>query len=75
MDGTPSSYQLLGNFAAGQQLYRLEAHGDGPCSSSSCCIVFSVSDHSQATPSRVKLPALHATEQNLTDLQRAHQYM
>ena len=22
MDGSPSSYQLLGNFAAGQQLYR-----------------------------------------------------
>ncbi|RCV36312.1 hypothetical protein SETIT_7G308700v2 [Setaria italica] len=75
MDGSPSSYQLLGNFAAGQQLYRLEAddtHDDGASS-----IIFSVSDHpaSQSAPSRVKLPTLDATEQNLTDLQRAYQYI
>ncbi|CAL4995790.1 unnamed protein product [Urochloa decumbens] len=82
MDGSPTSYQLLGNFAAGQQLYRLveQAYGDdardGGASSS---IVFSVSaDHrtSQASvPPTVKLPTLHATEQHLTDLQRAYQYM
>ncbi|CAL4911820.1 unnamed protein product [Urochloa decumbens] len=77
MDGSPTSYQLLGNFAAGQQLYRLveqpdDAHDGG-------CIVFCVSaDHrtSQASvPPTVKLPTLHATEQHLTDLQRAYQYM
>ncbi|TKV91144.1 hypothetical protein SEVIR_9G075000v4 [Setaria viridis] len=76
MDGSPSSYQLLGNFAAGQQLYRLQAddtHEDGAST-----IVFSVPDHpaSRAVPScRVKLPTLHATEQNLTELQRAYQYI
>ncbi|CAN6335449.1 unnamed protein product [Urochloa humidicola] len=81
MDGSPTSYQLLGNFAAGQQLYRLEqpannaddAHHGGASST----IVFSVSSRASpaAPPPRVKLPTLHATEQHLTALQRAYQYM
>ncbi|CAL5098502.1 unnamed protein product [Urochloa decumbens] len=84
MDGSPASYQLLGDFAAGQQLYRLveqaddDAHDDRASTSSS--IVFSVSsDHrasqASAVPPTVKLPTLHATEQHLTDLQRAYQFM
>ncbi|CAO2140719.1 unnamed protein product [Urochloa humidicola] len=71
MDGSPTSYQLLGNFAAGQQLYRLEQHHDGASST----IIFSVSDHPASQAPRVKLPTLHATEQHLTHLQRAYQYM
>jgi len=76
MDGSPTSYQLLGNFAAGQQLYRLEPADDTDVGASSSVIVFSVSDDrtAQAAPPRVKLPTLHATEQNLTDLQRDYQY-
>ncbi|CAN6339464.1 unnamed protein product [Urochloa humidicola] len=72
MDGSPTSYQLLGNFAAGQQLYRLEQHHDDGASST---IIFSVSDHPASQAPRVKLPTLHATEQHLTHLQRAYQYM
>ncbi|RLM58487.1 hypothetical protein C2845_PM18G14470 [Panicum miliaceum] len=73
MDGSPSSYQLLGNFAAGQQLYRFEADDTDNGASS---IIFSVSDDrtSQEAHHRVKLPTLHATEQNLTDLQCAYQH-
>ncbi|XP_062181773.1 uncharacterized protein LOC133886058 [Phragmites australis] len=72
MDGSPSSYQLLGNFAAGQQLYRLEADADGASR-----IIFSASDDrvSQAVPPAVKLPTLHATEQNLRALQCTYEYM
>uniref|UniRef100_J3N5Q6 Uncharacterized protein n=1 Tax=Oryza brachyantha TaxID=4533 RepID=J3N5Q6_ORYBR len=61
MDGSVSSYQLLGNFAKGQQLYRLQlqADGDGILS-----IVFSA-----ASDSCVKLPTLSVTEQHLAALQ------
>lgn len=79
MDGSATSYQLLGDFAAGQRLYRLGADANGVPT-----IVFSggaSSDQStqQAAaaivpPCTVKLPALHATEQHLTALQRAHEY-
>jgi hypothetical protein len=74
MDGSPSSYQLLGNFAAGQQLYRFEADDTDNGASS---IIFSVSDDrtAQEAHHRVKLPTLHATEQNLTDLQCAYQHI
>ncbi|TVU50700.1 hypothetical protein EJB05_02080, partial [Eragrostis curvula] len=50
MDGSPTSYQLLGNFAAGQQLYRLEADADGASN-----IIFSASaDRTvQSVPLRV----------------------
>ncbi|KAF0907304.1 hypothetical protein E2562_015805 [Oryza meyeriana var. granulata] len=65
MDGSASSYQLLGNFAAGQQLYRLETTGaDGVPS-----IIFS------DNRVRVKLPTLSATEQHLAALQCAHKYI
>ncbi|CAN6380436.1 unnamed protein product [Urochloa humidicola] len=81
MDGSPTSYQLLGNFAAGQQLYRLEQPAnnadDARDGGASSTIVFSVSSRASpaAPPPRVKLPTLHATEQHLTALQRAYQYM
>ena len=54
MDGSPSSCQLLGNFAAGQQLYRLEPDDDTDDGASS--IIFSVSDDrtSQAAPPRAE---------------------
>jgi len=78
MDGSASSYQLLGNFAAGQQLYRLEleAEEDGACSS----ILFSApkgcdgASQGAHHPQRVKLPTLRATEQHLAALQRAYEY-
>ncbi|KAL6905707.1 hypothetical protein ACP4OV_003308 [Aristida adscensionis] len=74
MDGSPSSYQLLGNFAAGQRLYRLEADADGVSA-----IAFSIGGASSPQaipPDRVKLPTLHATEQHLTALQRStYQFM
>ncbi|KAF8671620.1 hypothetical protein HU200_049946 [Digitaria exilis] len=78
MNGSPTSYQLLGDFAAGRQLYRLKAAdtGDGV----SMSIIFSLSDDDRASEPAaphtvVKLPTLHATEQNLTDLQRAYKFM
>ncbi|KAL5205753.1 hypothetical protein ABZP36_033962 [Zizania latifolia] len=72
MDGSASSYQLLGNFAAGQQLYRLETAGaDGVPS-----IIFSAaSTASAAATHRVKLPALRATEQHLAALQCTTDYI
>nr|ACG27731.1 hypothetical protein [Zea mays] len=83
MDGSPSSYQLLGNFAAGQQLYRLElleAEEDGACSS----ILFSApnggggggiaAQGAAPRPQRVKLPTLRATEQHLVALQCTYEY-
>ncbi|KAF8707201.1 hypothetical protein HU200_030448 [Digitaria exilis] len=79
MNGSPTSYQLLGDFAAGRQLYRLKAAADtgGGVSMS---IIFSLSDDDRASEPAaphtvVKLPTLHATEQNLTDLQRAYEFM
>ncbi|KAF8648557.1 hypothetical protein HU200_064598 [Digitaria exilis] len=78
MNGSPTSYQLLGDFAAGRQLYLLKAAdtGDGV----SMSIIFSLSDDDRASEPAaphtvVKLPTLHATEQNLTDLQRAYEFM
>ncbi|XP_006664300.1 uncharacterized protein LOC102710259 [Oryza brachyantha] len=66
MDGSVSSYQLLGNFAKGQQLYRLQLQPDGDVVPS---IVFSA-----ASDSRVKLPTLSATEQHLSALQCTREY-
>ncbi|WVZ54633.1 hypothetical protein U9M48_005400 [Paspalum notatum var. saurae] len=71
MDGSPSSYQLLGNFAAGQRLYGMEAGS----------IVFSAPNNGGASRAaaapprpRVKLPTLQATEQHLTALQSSTSY-
>ncbi|CAM0874408.1 unnamed protein product [Alopecurus aequalis] len=79
MDGSATSYQLLGDFAAGQRLYMLGVNADDVPS-----ILFSggaSSDHSTlqaaavlSPPCTVKLPALHATEQHVAALQRAHEY-
>uniref|UniRef100_J3NB20 Uncharacterized protein n=1 Tax=Oryza brachyantha TaxID=4533 RepID=J3NB20_ORYBR len=44
MDGSASSYQLLGNFAKGQQLYRLQLQADGDDVPS---IVFSAASNSR----------------------------
>lgn len=70
MDGSATSYQLLGNFAAGQKLYRLEtttsADGDGVPT-----IIFSASSRLV----RVKLPTLSATEQHLAALQCTSEYI
>ncbi|VAI04081.1 unnamed protein product [Triticum turgidum subsp. durum] len=71
MDGSATSYQLLGDFAAGQRLYRQGVDADGVPS-----ILFSgrASGDYLAPPCTVKLPSLHATEQHLAALQRAHEY-
>uniref|UniRef100_A0ACD5W7Z7 Uncharacterized protein n=1 Tax=Avena sativa TaxID=4498 RepID=A0ACD5W7Z7_AVESA len=71
MDGSATSYQLLGDFAAGQELYRLGADADGVPS-----IMFSGPRDAAVLvpPSTVKLPALRATEQHLVALQSAHEY-
>ncbi|BAF27494.1 uncharacterized protein [Oryza sativa Japonica Group] len=70
MDGSATSYQLLGNFAAGQKLYRLEtttsADGDGVPT-----IIFSASSRLV----RVKLPTLSATEHHLAALQCTSEYI
>lgn len=72
MDGSATSYQLLGNFAAGQKLYRLEtatgADGDGDGVPT---IIFSASSRLV----RVKLPTLSATEQHLAALQCTSEYI
>uniref|UniRef100_A0A0E0F8W2 DUF309 domain-containing protein n=1 Tax=Oryza meridionalis TaxID=40149 RepID=A0A0E0F8W2_9ORYZ len=74
MDGSATSYQLLGNFAAGQKLYRLEtatgADGDGD-GDGIPTIIFSASSRLV----RVKLPTLSATEQHLAALQCTSEYI
>ncbi|RWR83388.1 Protein of unknown function DUF309 [Cinnamomum micranthum f. kanehirae] len=61
MDGSERSYQLLGTFAAGQHLYRLERDPDD--------IQFIVfcpeASYSSGNPAKVKIPTLHATEEHL----------
>uniref|UniRef100_A0A0E0MJ64 DUF309 domain-containing protein n=1 Tax=Oryza punctata TaxID=4537 RepID=A0A0E0MJ64_ORYPU len=72
MDGSATSYQLLGNFAAGQKLYRLEtttgADGDGDGVPT---IIFSASSRLVG----VKLPTLSATEHHLAALQCTSEYI
>uniref|UniRef100_A0A0E0F251 DUF309 domain-containing protein n=1 Tax=Oryza meridionalis TaxID=40149 RepID=A0A0E0F251_9ORYZ len=74
MDGSATSYQLLGNFAAGQKLYRLEtttgADGDGD-GDGVPTIIFSASSRLV----RVKLPTLSATEHHLAALQCTSEYI
>ncbi|GLJ51165.1 hypothetical protein SUGI_1088970 [Cryptomeria japonica] len=63
MDGSARSYQLLGNFGAGQPLYALQRDSNGDC-----YLYFSpkgLSNHEN--PLRVKLPLLLATEEDLKD--------
>ncbi|PIA48614.1 hypothetical protein AQUCO_01400891v1 [Aquilegia coerulea] len=61
MDGSERSYQLLGTFAAGQQLYHLETDSDGIS-----YIVFSAEGlYSTTEPKRVKVPSLRATKEHL----------
>ncbi|XP_042428450.1 uncharacterized protein LOC122015554 isoform X1 [Zingiber officinale] len=61
MDGSERSYQLLGSFAAGQQLYKLSLDQQG-----AAYITFSfVPEQSSYEPLKVKVPTLHATEDHL----------
>ncbi|KAJ6795021.1 uncharacterized protein M6B38_348025 [Iris pallida] len=61
MDGSERSYQLLGSFAAGQRLYNLDIGADNVP-----CITFCPSHHyASEKPTRVRVPTLHATEENL----------
>ncbi|KAI3982237.1 hypothetical protein MKX01_024954 [Papaver californicum] len=63
MDGSERSYQLLGSFAAGQQLYHLENEP-----SDILYIVFCPNGwYKSGTPPRVKVPTLHATEGDLIE--------
>ncbi|KAJ1703457.1 hypothetical protein LUZ63_003236 [Rhynchospora breviuscula] len=64
MDGSEKSYQLLGSFGAGQQLYSLNLGSDAKTH-----ILFSAPNHySSERPSRVKAPILGATEKHLIAL-------
>ena len=61
MDQTERSYQLLGEYAAGQRVYDLELGRDA-----SVYIVFCPQGSYGATePPRVKLPTLEATTEHL----------
>ncbi|KAI3944014.1 hypothetical protein MKW98_015166 [Papaver atlanticum] len=63
MDGSERSYQLLGSFAAGEQLYHLENEP-----SDILYIVFCPNGwYKSGTPPRVKVPTLHATETDLIE--------
>lgn len=65
MDGSERSYQLLGSFAAGQQLYRRDIDEDGIA-----YIIFSVVNHySSKRPSKIRVPILHATEGHLKEFE------
>lgn len=64
LDQSETSYKLLGGYAAGQRLYCLETDENV------LYIVFSpeVGSYNATTnPPRVKLPTLHATQQQLMD--------
>ncbi|KAJ4747938.1 DUF309 domain protein [Rhynchospora pubera] len=64
MDGSEKSYQLLGSFGAGQQLYSLNLGSDAKTH-----ILFSAPNHySSERPSTVKAPILGATEKHLIAL-------
>lgn len=65
MDGSERSYQLLGGYAAGQNLYRIQQDpGEGVA-----YIVFSPEGARDGELLRVKLPTLSANEeQHLRDL-------
>lgn len=74
MDGSEQSYQLLGNFGAGQMLYRLNSDSSGDTEAH---IVFfpqyfeaSSLDISLLTtaPIKVKVPTLQASEEDLYQL-------
>ncbi|CAN4085563.1 unnamed protein product [Withania somnifera] len=63
MDQSERSYQLLGGFAAGQQLYSLASnkHDDR------CYLIFSYGKYHENI--MVKLPTIDASEENLKELQ------
>ncbi|ERM99041.1 hypothetical protein AMTR_s00101p00069530 [Amborella trichopoda] len=66
MDGSDRSYQLLGSFGAGQKLYEFEHESDN-----ACYINFEPEGlYSSVKTTRVKVPLLHATEEQL----KAYEY-
>lgn len=68
LDQSETSYKLLGGYAAGQRLYCLETDD---ANENVLYIVFSpeVGSYNATTnpPPRVKLPTLHATQEQLLD--------
>lgn len=61
MDQSERSYQLLGNYGAGQHLYSLQSDPD-----LIMYIVFcSQRSYAASTPPKVKLPLLNATKEHL----------
>lgn len=65
LDQSEKSYQLLGGYAAGQLLYRLEIGSSG-----TRYIVFCPERSNEAgEPPRVKLPTLHASVQHLKEVE------
>ncbi|KAL5546917.1 hypothetical protein UlMin_006604 [Ulmus minor] len=60
MDQSERSYQLLGGYAAGQHLYKLETD-----SNQTMYVVFSPPSYANGEPPKVKLPTLNATAQLL----------
>ncbi|KAG5529330.1 hypothetical protein RHGRI_029887 [Rhododendron griersonianum] len=65
LDQSEKSYQLLGGYAAGQLLYRLEIGSGG-----TRYIVFCPERSNEAgEPPRVKLPTLHASVQHLKEVE------
>ncbi|XP_048127701.1 uncharacterized protein LOC115733733 isoform X2 [Rhodamnia argentea] len=64
MDRSERSYQLLGGYGAGQNLYRLELDRDAKIYIVFCPERDYMKD---VSPPRVKLPTLNVTEENLLD--------
>lgn len=65
MDQSERSYQLLGGFAAGQQLYSLSSSNNN-YQDDYCYLVFSYGNVQQL---RIKLPTINASEENLKELE------
>lgn len=63
MNRSERSYQLLGGYAAGEDVYRLQAGSDG-----TTYIVFSAAMEGRGDPPRVKLPLLNAMEEDLPQI-------
>ncbi|XP_055827003.1 uncharacterized protein LOC129895325 [Solanum dulcamara] len=67
MDQSERSYQLLGGFAAGQQLYSLASNN---YQDDYCYLVFSYGKyHENVEQLRIKLPTIDASEENLKELE------
>ncbi|XP_073010715.1 uncharacterized protein [Typha latifolia] len=65
MDGSERSYQLLGSFAAGQQLYSLDVNRYG----NPHIIFLAANSYSSSNPLRVKVPTLDVTGEHLKEVE------